>query len=241
MIGLDYSILCTLESRVENRPDSNLGFRVDVSQATMGLLDRLQFIFRYLDGTAYVFASDSNAVFEPRNITGRDLVQIKELPEELNITLLIYLADRSLLPSMDLGFRLSELPALQGLPENFKYVFYIDAGQPFSGNPIDQSSIVALASPLFKIEKEKLSSITYKRTGEALVATDEDDILLQYDFRRNRPGLYEITLDNTGQEVKDLYADPQLFNNPPFAIVDVQVPAGAFTLQQLNIEFKERT
>lgn len=240
MISLDFGILFTVKVSIEGVLNSSAGFRILPSNTSKALLEKLQSVYRFIDGTGHIFASDLIGLFEEQVITGHNVARLSQINETFVISLLIYLTDTSLAQKLDLSYRRSDLSELQNLPTSVKYCYYIDNNQLPIENPIDKSAIVGLAPPVLIFPKGKIASAVFTRDGSVLTPSDEDDVNVQYNFRQAIPGLYEINLNEPTGEKRKVYIDPILFNKVPFAIMDVVIPKGNFTLNEYELIFKKK-
>jgi len=242
MISLDFGILFTLQSRVAEHPGTTAGFKITPDRKTQDLLDRFQSVFRLIENKAYVFASDMMGQLEEEIIGGLQLARLKEINRLVEATFLIEVWDKGLYKLLDSGYRPQDLTELKDLPESFKRVFYLKADQLPGINPIDYSFIVGLAPPVLMLEKSKVQSITFEKNNQVLNPSAEDDLSVQYDFRRALPGLYLISLNAPAlpPQTRRFYADPEIYTKPPFAVLEVKVAQGQFNLKEYTIEFKSK-
>lgn len=240
MIGLDFGILFSVQASVAGLPATNSGFRIMPDRRTKSTLDRLQSVSRFLDNKAYVFASDIIGRYEEEALGNTRPARLKEVNQNISSTFLVGITDKRLYSLLDFSYRPGDIPALKNLPDTFKRIYYIDAGQLPGANPIDRSAIIGLAPPVLAMARSEVEFIRSIKSGKTLSPSNEDDQTVQYNFRNAVVGLYELSLNIPAPNTRIFYADPEVFSRPPFAIIELEVPQGAFTLKEYIIEFKNK-
>ncbi len=240
MISLDFSILFSLEALVSGTPQSSSSFNITPSRTTQIAFDRLQSVFRRIDGKTIIFASDIVGEYTERDDNNQPINPSIKITQNLETTFLVNVSNKEIFRLIDLAFRPEDLVALQDLPTGFKRVYHVKADELAGGRLIDKSDIIGLAPPILNLEKSKFESLHYQKEQRILAPISEDDNYLQYDFRTAPKGLYILNFRANLAQAKKIYVDPELYAQPPFAVIEVSVPAGQFTLEEYRIEFKNK-
>ncbi|MEM6696892.1 MAG: hypothetical protein AAF599_00750, partial [Bacteroidota bacterium] len=145
----------------------------------------------------------------------------------------------SLVTLMDLPDKVHDLPQFAELPKNVKSAYYAKVeGQ---GTPIvlETTDIVPIASSVLSFPKAALQKLIYERNSRRIKATTEDDLTVQFDLKNQPEGMYKVEL-TTANSNKRIYVNSDLYQNLPFAIIEIKVPAGNFILRECDIRFKAK-
>ena len=237
MIVIDYSILYSLEMKIQEIEKSALEFLIYPSGSTEHFLERHESLFRLDSGKAFVLASDSIAELEEtkEENSSRSKLKVSSLKVPLDSFFLFQLKSKSLVRFIDWKRNTSNLSSLNEFPFLIP-IFYIDQGRLANTAPIDKNDIIGLFPSFLQLEKDLDLSITHADTGLVVTPSFEDEQSRQYDFRATKPGLY--LLKKPGLEVQKAIIDPSISNDLILGLVHLKIPEGAYTRKDYSIVFK---